>query len=115
MSSLAQLFKEELPYNIFVNFLNDICIKQYSNNHTVYILNNELFKKNILNNTIVNFIELCKKYYYKSKHIYLNKKITYKGLITIIRQLCKYHHLSYKSQIMYDRSKYNIIYYITLK
>lgn len=115
MSSLTQLFKDELPYNMFVNFLNDICIKQHSNNNIVYIINYELFKKGLFNDTIINFIELCKNYYYKSKHTYLNKKITYKGLITVVRQLCKYHRLSYKSQIVYDRSKYNIVYYITLK
>ena len=37
------------------------------------------------------------------EHKYLDKTQTYRSFITIIRQICKYHHISFTSSIKYDK------------
>ena len=38
--------------------------------------------------------------------------MTYKNLITIIRQICKYNNIPFTSDIKYSKSKYEITYFI---
>ena len=104
----SQIFKTSIPNNIFLNFLEDIALK----NNNKYIINTICYKKGIYNGTIEKFIELCKPYYYLSKRKYLERKLTYSSFITIIRQICNYNKITYTSQIKYDKSTYEIIYYI---
>ena len=66
----------------------------------------------MFNDIIINFIEECKPYYYLSKRKYLEKKHTYSSFITIIRQICNFNKITYTSQIKYDKSNYDIVYYI---
>ena len=40
--------------------------------------------------------------------------MSYKNIITIIRQICKYHHIPFTNRIKYEHSKYEIIYIIYL-
>jgi glycosyltransferase involved in cell wall biosynthesis len=58
------------------------------------------------------FIEECRPYYHLSKKKYLDTKTTYNSFTTILRQICNFNKIKYVSQIKYDKSKYNIIYYI---
>lgn len=104
----SQLFKTKIPNKLLIDLLDDIAIKS----EKCYVLNNNSFKKGVFNNSITKFIEDCKPYYYKSKHKYLDRKINYNSFITIIRQICKYNKITYISQIKYDRSNYDIVYYI---
>ena len=66
----------------------------------------------MFNDTISNFIEECKPYYHLSKRIYLERKLTYNSFVTIIRQICNFNKITYTSQIKYDKSTYDIMYYI---
>ena len=36
----------------------------------------------------------------------------YKNFVTLIRQICKYHHIAFTSVMKYNKSKYEIIYSI---
>ena len=65
------------------------------------------------NNLITKFFESIRKYYHISKRKYLDKTLTYNSFITVVRQICKFNQLSYKNEIKYDRSTYEIIYYIS--
>ena len=38
--------------------------------------------------------------------------MNYKNFVTIIRQICKYHHIPFTSNIKYSKSKYEIKYFI---
>ncbi len=104
----SQIFKNPIPSQLLIKLLNDIAIKT----DKCYVLNNNAFKKGIFNNIIENFIEECKPYYYLSKRKYLEKKHTYNSFITIIRQICNFNKITYTSQIKYDKSNYDIVYYI---
>jgi hypothetical protein len=104
----TQIFKNQIPTMLFFNLLDKICLK----NEKHYTLNSDSFKKGIYNEDIQQFLEVCKPYYHISKRNYLEKKITYKSFTTILRQICNYNKITYTSQIKYDKSTYDIIYYI---
>lgn len=105
----VQIFKKEVPNDFLFELLNKICVKTKE----AYIINNISFKKGMYNNLITNFFESIRKYYHISKRKYLDKALTYNSFITVVRQICKFNQLSYKNEIKYDRSTYEIIYYIS--
>jgi hypothetical protein len=105
---MSQIFKEHVPNELFFNLLKDIAFKS----DKYYIINNDAYKKGIFNNNIQHFITECIPYYHNSKRKYLERKNTYNSFITIVRQICKFNKIIYTSQIKYDRSTYDIIYYI---
>ena len=104
----SQLFKYDISLNIIYDFLDNIC--EINNNE--YILKNTSYKKGVMLNYIEPFCKKIEPYYYLSKKHYVNKKISYKSLATIIRQLCKFKNIDIQSQITYNKSTYEIIYYI---
>ena len=103
-----QIFKNNIPATILFDLLNSICLKTGKN----YILNIEAFKKGIFKEVVQKFLEDCRPYYYMSKYKYLDRKLTYNSFTTIVRQICNFNKIIYTSQIKYDKSTYNIVYYI---
>jgi hypothetical protein len=106
----SQIFKNTIPNELLIKLLNSIAIKT----EKCYVINNNTYKKGLFNNTIINFIDECKPYYHISKRKYLERKLSYNSFITVIRQICKFNKITYTSQIKYDKSSYDIIYYIYL-
>lgn len=104
----SQLFKNTVPTEILFNFLNKTCVK--SNN--CYLFDKAAHKKGMFNNESLLFVNMCKPYYHLSKQHYAEKPITSNSLVTIIRQICKYNKITYTSKMKYDKSNYEIIYYI---
>jgi len=104
----TQIFKNNIPDEILLDLLNKICFKY----DKYYVFNSELFKKGIYSGYIQDFIDECIPYYHISKRKYLERKLTYNSFTTILRQICKFNKITYTSQIKYDRSTYDIIYYI---
>ena len=104
----SQIFKQPIPNNLLFDLLDKICLK--NNKH--YIFNSDSYKKGVFNEEIQKFIELCKPYYFISKRKYLDKKLSYNSFVTILRQVCNFNKIVYASQIIYDKSSYNIVYYI---
>ena len=103
-----QIFKKNIPIELLYNLLDTICIK----NEKHYILNINSFKKGIYNESIPTFFTLCKEFYHNSKKKYLERKPTYNAFTTVIRQICNFNKITYTSQIKYDKSSYDIVYYI---
>jgi hypothetical protein len=104
----AQIFKNNVPTKMLFELLNIICVK----NEKYYYFNNISFKKGLFNNEISDFFEKCKPYYHISKQKYLEKKLDYNAFTTVLRQICNFNKITYTSQIKYDKSTYDIIYYI---
>jgi len=104
----SQIFKNTIPNQLLIKLLDEISIKS----DNCYVLNNNSYKKGMFNDTIGNFIEECKPYYHLSKRKYLERKLTYTSFVTIIRQICNFNKITYTSQIKYDKSTYDIMYYI---
>jgi len=104
----TQIFKKQIPNSFLFELLDKICLK----NEKHYTFNNESFKKGIYNEEILNFISFCSPYYFLSKRKYLEKKLTINTFTTILSQICNFNKITYTSQIKYNKSTYNIEYYI---
>jgi len=104
----SQIFKNKYPVQGLFDFLELYADKKH--NHYFFAKTN--FKKSVYEEAVRPYCESLKEYYFKSKHKYLDKKQTYRSFITIIRQICKYHELPFTSKIKYDKSNYEIVYYI---
>jgi len=105
---MSQIFQHIIPKIIFFKFLDNYC----EINKDQYIFSKDAFKRAKLDNAIRPFCEKLKKYYFPSKHHYLERETKYKHFITIIRQICKFHHIPFTSNIKYSKSKYEIKYFI---
>jgi hypothetical protein len=103
-----QIFKERIPSHILFDLLEDLCVK----NEKYYIFNNISYKKGIFTEKINDFLNTCKPYYFTSKQKYLDRKITYNKFMTVVRQICNINNIVYTSKIKYDKSLYEIEYYI---
>jgi len=104
----TQIFKRNIPNELLFNILDELCVK----NDKYYIFNIDSFRKGVYKELIPKFLETCKPYYHISKRKYLEKKLTFNSFITVLRQICNFNKITYTSQIKYDKSDYNIIYYI---
>ena len=108
---MSQIFKKKVPLEILYNLL-----ELYSeHNSKYYLVNDVFFKKMKFENALDDFLQKIKPYYFDSKKFYVERSINYVRFTTIIRQICNHHELHFSSKILYDRSKYNIIYYIFKK
>ena len=105
---MSQIFKKIYPKKNFFIFLHTYC----EINKLQYQFSKEAFKRAKIDNAIQPFCENLKKYYFPSKYFYLERNNTYKNFITIIRQICKFHHIPFTSNIKYSKSKYEIKYFI---
>jgi hypothetical protein len=105
---MTQIFKEKIPTPILFSLLSDICDK----NEKCFTFDKNAYKRGVYNNKISSFFETCKPYYHLSKQKYIDRKLTYNSLITIIRQICNSNEIRYASEIKYDKSVHTIIYYI---
>lgn len=103
-----QIFKYAIPAEPLFGLLDKICIKE----DNTYIFNNNSYKKGIFDNNIPPFLEECKPYYHASKQKYVEKKMTYTAFTTVLRQICNFNHITYTTKIRYEKSTYEIVYYI---
>lgn len=108
---MSQIFQTSYPKKEFFDYLKKYC-NNNNNNNNCYIFSKEAFKRIKMDETIDSFCENLKNYYFPSKHYYLERDMIYKHFVTIIRQICKYHHIPFTSDIKYSKSKYDISYFI---
>ena len=112
---MSQVFKNYFSNNILFDFLKSCCQKSASKGfEDYYEFNNTSYKK--AKYEVVDFetfYKTLKPYYHNSKQFYVEREKTYKNVITVIRQICKFLKLTYKSKIKYRNSSYSIIYFIS--
>jgi len=104
----SQIFKTQIPNQLLINLLEENAVKS----DKCYVVNNNVYKKGIFNESIPKFIAECRQYYFLSKRKYLDRKLTYNSFITILRQICNVNKITYTSKIRYDKSVYDIEYHI---
>ncbi len=109
---MSQIIKTHIDKSILYDFL----IKYCEINKKYVIFSKIAFKKaKMVSGELNDFIEKIKPHYYKSKQKYLTREMNYKNFITVLRQLCNYLKIPYTSKICYQKSKYEIIYYINFQ
>jgi hypothetical protein len=96
----------------FYSILDKICLLK---NDKFYIINNDAFKKMKFLDLYQEFIDNLKPFYKASKQHYLTRPPKYTGFLTLLRHVCKSNELIYSSKIKYDKSQYEIIYYVYKK
>ncbi len=93
----------------FLGILEKICLFK---NEKFFIINNDAFKRMKFLNLYTDFIESLKPHYKASKQYYLTRPPKYTGFLTLLRHVCKANNLIYSSKIKYDKSQYEILYYV---
>ena len=106
----SQVFKTIIEKDIITNFIKKISLNKGGHLE----LNKYSFKKiQLLNpNTINDFYNTIINHYYDAKKKYITCQLTYTSFLTVIRQLCKMHNIHFISKIIYNKSSYEIVYYI---
>jgi hypothetical protein len=79
---------------------------------TYYVFNKSLYKKAVFRDTITPFIAGLEVYYHESKKHYVTRKMDYIKFITVLRQLCNSIGIKYETQLVYNNSTYEIVYFI---
>lgn len=105
----SQIFKISFPNELLFDLLRKSCVKQSAG---YYLFDKSAYKRALINSTSPQFIEDCKPYYHLSKMKYLEKPLTYNSLVTVIRQICNQNKIVYTSKIKYNKSSYEINYFI---
>ena len=104
-----QIFKNDFPNHILFNLLDEIF---YQKTKKCYIINNSSFKRALHKDLVKDFCNELKEYYHVSKTFYVERDLNYSKFMTIIRQICNKKHISFSTQIKYDKSNYDIYYFI---
>ena len=108
---MCQIFKTPIARDTFFTYLNKMCLK--NTQHGYYLYNKNAFKKGMYNETIREFIEYISPFYHISKrNKYLEKTMTNITFATILRQICNANNIQFTTKIKYDKSCYDIEYYI---
>ena len=108
---MSQIFKEHLPINILYDFLEKICIKDNNS----FIFSKVSFKKAEIFNLLNKFKHDIKLYYHISKQYYIDRELTFIRFTTIIKQICHLNNIEVITKIIYNKSKYEMEYYIIQK
>jgi hypothetical protein len=103
-----QIFRNTVPNDLLFELLEKICLKT----DKYYLIDINSYKKMIFNKYHEEFCEILKEYYHASKHFYLERKMEYNAFTTIVRQICKNNTIAFNTQILYNKSKYNINYLV---
>ena len=103
---VSQIFKTPFPKEKLFKFL-DQCVEK---KHNAYLFTKVSFKVAQYKELIDPFCKEIENYYFNSKKYYASRKMTYKHIVTIIRQICKFHFIPFTSHIDYSKSRYEISY-----
>ena len=106
---MSQLFKNNVDKTLLYTFLKDVCTPNEKN---YYVVDNATFKRAIIIEKLKPFLDTIKECYHISKQFYVTRPIKYTSFLTIIRQICKSNCIAYTSKVHYERSNYEIKYYI---
>lgn len=110
---MSQLFKTPYPLEKLKEYILKLCERV---DDSSYIFSKVCFKRAQMSALATEFISDVAPHYHKSKQKYADvNAINYKLVVNALRQLCKYHDIHVESKIRYDKSSYEIEYFIHLK
>ena len=106
---MSQLFKNTVDETLLYKFLQEVC---NPTDKDYYVVDNSTFKRSTIIEKLQPFLDSIKDCYHTSKQFYVTRPIKYTSFLTVIRQICKSNCIAYTSKIHYERSNYEIKYYI---
>lgn len=106
-----QIFRRIVPLFILSDLLEEICLKT----DKYYLVDYNAYKKFTYDQEKMNvFLQTIHDYYQISKRHYITREMSFNNFLTIVRQITRSHNIEYSSQIRYNESNYNIVYFIPL-
>lgn len=116
-----KIMKTAVPKELFYDFIKKISHKIPNTNY--FLIDLFSYKKATYcddvehphpeNQSLLHkFCQDLLPYYYKDKHFFLTRKMSYNNLNTILRQICRCNSIECKSERKYDKSKTHIVYHI---
>lgn len=105
----SQIFKSIVPITVLFELLEKICVKD----EKYYHLSKSTFKAAEYHRLVTDFCSKIIEHYHTSKRYYVDRKMNYNKFVTVIRQICSVNNVSYTSKIVYNKSDYDILYYIS--
>ena len=106
----SQIFKQSVPSEHLVEFIKSNCDKEGN----FHVFSKVHFRRALYHDRVKPFCERLTDYYHTSKQYYVKRSMDYSKFTTVLRQLCKLHNLPYTSRIVYNKSTYDILYYISM-
>ena len=103
-----QIFKKPVSNAIMFEMLEKVCIKT----DKYYLFDLNAYRKLLYYGHYAEFAAKIVDYYHISKQKYVSRKLSYNSITNIIRQICKSNNVLHTSQMKYDKSSYNIDYYV---
>lgn len=110
MGRKSQIFRENVPKELLFGFLTRTCKVDSG----YYVFNKVSFKRAQFKNLVGDFVRVVTPYYFSSKKYYVEREITYRNLMTIIRQICKSHNIFIDSKEEYSNSYCDMSYRISV-
>jgi hypothetical protein len=106
----TDILKRPMDHCILMDFLSKVS----SLHKNEFLINYDTLKRSkYSDNELLNsFLEEIRPYYYLSKRTYIDEPVTYRRFLTIIRQICNYNNIPYRSTLKYEHSKQKIEYYV---
>ena len=107
----TDILKRPMDHNILMTFLNQVS----SLDKNEFLINYDTLKRAKYNDNelLDSFLSEIRPYYYISKRTYVDEPVTYRRFLTIIRQICNYNNIPYRSGLKYEHSKQKVQYYVT--
>jgi len=103
-----QIFRKQVPKQLLFQLLEKVCLKT----DKYYLVDVNAFRKIVFHDYYKEFRDDLMDYYHVGKQFYLTRPLSYKSFTNIVRQICKSLSVMFTSQMKYNESNYNIVYFI---
>jgi len=104
------IFVEAIPNDILLSLLEKVCEKV----GRAFVFNVIAYRKLLYHEYETEFLNSIRPCYSSKKRFYIDRKLTYNGMTTILRQICNHNNIAYESRMRYYCSKYEVEYLIFL-
>jgi hypothetical protein len=105
---MSQTFKTNIDKSILFVFLEKVCNKT----DKFFLFDLNAYKKGEFIGANQELFDIIKPYYHESKQFYVERKMNYSRMCTVIRQICNSNSIMFSTKIVYSKSKFNIPYHI---
>ena len=102
------IFRKPFPLATLIELLNTIC----PFNEDYYLVDMNVFQSMVFLHTHRDFYNSLQDFYYPCQQFYVTRPIDYRSFTTVLRQLCNYHHISFRIDRQYNHSTLITRYFI---
>lgn len=112
---MSYIFKKDEDCSILLEMVWNILEKYAIKNNNYYHMNYEIFKKiRIVSKDIQSLFQMCHYYYKPCVKYYLEREITYKNFMIIVKHICREFEIPVEKKNIYQHNLVLIDYFIYL-